>query len=89
MKISPRLYQHKENAMPKYEAALILVLAACGVWQVQKWLMAGLIRFQQWFEQKYGTKCRSECYEGGTGGRVHYCGLAKGHSGDCKWELVL
>ncbi len=33
--------------------------------------------------------CRSECYEGGTGGRVHYCYLAKGHSGDCKWDLGL
>ncbi len=31
--------------------------------------------------------CRAECYEGGTGGRVHYCGLAKGHEGNCQWDL--
>jgi len=32
-------------------------------------------------------QCRAECYEGGTGGRVHYCGREKGHEGNCRWDL--
>jgi len=37
---------------------------------------------------KKRMQCRAECYEGGTGGRVHYCGREKGHEGDCDWDLT-